>query len=149
MYLSHQTSRQPVHLYWEVPRGYPHLLLVFNLSLWKDGNSLIPMCRALPQLTLRGKSSLLAHAGSSYSQSFLNARPKEDPASLNCPDRPPLTSSCPSGSNKQFASSQAFWAGGWGAGGLARLPLLCILQGGFKLGPCETILEEEAERRMW
>lgn len=39
----HQTSRQPVHRYYEVPQGCPHLLLVFNLSLWKDGNNFIPI----------------------------------------------------------------------------------------------------------
>lgn len=129
--LSHQTSRQPVHLYNELPLGCLHLVLVFNHCLWKDGNNLI--CPAPPQLILWGRASLLLHVGDSYSESFLNVRPKEDPASLNWICRPPLTSSYASDPNKQLTNSQTFWAGGLGTGALPVF-LYCVCSGWFWTG---------------
>lgn len=69
--LSHQTSRQSVHLYYELPRGCIFLVLVVKHSLWKDGRNLTPICPALLQLTLWGESSLLLHVGDSFSEPFL------------------------------------------------------------------------------
>lgn len=145
--LGRQTSRQPVHLYHDLPRGSLHLVLVFDTSFWKDGSNLLPIRPALPQLALWGKSSLLLHVGKSYSGSFLNARPKEDPASLNWFFRPPLTLSYPADPNKQFADPQAFWA--WKQGSFACLPMLCMLRVVLNWCNAKPFWRKRAERRIW
>lgn len=61
--------------------------------------------------------------------------------------RPPLTSSYPSDSNKQFANSRACWTGGLGAGEFCTVACALYTEGGFELGSRETILEEEGRER--
>lgn len=144
MNLSHQTSRQPVHLYNELPLGCLHLVLVFNHCLWKDGNNLI--CPALLQLILWVRASLLLHVGDSYSESFLNVRPKGDPASLNWICRPPLTSFIFQILTSSWPTHKLAGLEAWEQG-LCLFAYAVCAQGGFELGSCETILEEEGREK--